>query len=65
VFEHALYTTPRIDHGYCTDDVARALVVVVYEPRRSAQLRRLEETCLTFLESAQRSDGRFHNRLSP
>jgi hypothetical protein len=25
----------------------------------------LEATCLTFLERAQRADGRFHNRLSP
>jgi hypothetical protein len=34
------------------------------EPQRSAPLERLAETCLTFLERAQRPDGRFHNRAS-
>jgi len=28
LFEHALYTTPRPEHGYCVDDVARGLVVL-------------------------------------
>jgi glycosyltransferase involved in cell wall biosynthesis len=64
VFEHAKLTAVRRDHGYCTDDVARALVALMREPERSAQLERLAETCLSFLERAQRPDGRFHNRLS-
>ncbi len=65
VFEHALYSTPRVEHGYCTDDVARALIVSVREPWPSLELKRLEPTCLGFLERARRGDGRFHNRLSP
>jgi hypothetical protein len=65
VFEHALHSAPRLEHGYCTDDVARALVVVLHEPQRSSAFRRLEEICLTFLENAQLDDGRFRNRLSP
>jgi len=64
VFEHAKRTVPRREHGYCTDDVARALVVLLREPRRSARLERLAETCLSFLEQAQRPDGRFRNRRS-
>jgi hypothetical protein len=28
LFEHALLTRPRIEHGYCVDDVARGLVVL-------------------------------------
>ena len=28
VFEHACYAEPRREHGYCVDDVARALVVL-------------------------------------
>jgi glycosyltransferase involved in cell wall biosynthesis len=64
IFEHAKLTEVRREHGYCTDDVARALVVLMQEPERSAQLERLAETCLSFLERAQLPDGRFHNRLS-
>jgi glycosyltransferase involved in cell wall biosynthesis len=64
VFEHALLTEPRREHGYCTDDVARALVVLLRELQRPPQLERLAATCLAFLERAQLADGRFHNRLS-
>lgn len=64
VFEHAEYSTPRREHGYCTDDVARALIAVMREPRRSPELEQLAETALSFLESAQIPDGRFRNRLS-
>src|SRR5262245_10164129 len=64
VFEHAKLTVVRREHGYCTDDVARALVAVLREPERSDELERLAGTCLTFLERAQLADGRFHNRLS-
>jgi glycosyltransferase involved in cell wall biosynthesis len=64
VFEHAKLTVPRLEHGYCTDDVARALIAVMREPRRSPELERLAATYLRFLEHAQLPDGRFHNRLS-
>jgi glycosyltransferase involved in cell wall biosynthesis len=62
---YARLTTPRREHGYRTDDVARTLVVVLREPRRPPQLERLAATCLSFLERAQLPDGRFHGRLSP
>jgi hypothetical protein len=62
LFEHALLTAPRPEHGYCTDDVGRALAVVAREPGASAWLRELGATYLGFLERAQRPDGRFHNR---
>jgi glycosyltransferase involved in cell wall biosynthesis len=65
VFEHAKRTAVRRGHGYCTDDVARALIVLMREPERRPRLERLVETCLTFLEHAQLPDGRFHNRRSP
>ena len=32
-FEHADHVEPRREHGYCTDDMARVLVVVAREPR--------------------------------
>ena len=31
-FEHAKLTEPRPEHGYCTDDMARVLVVSTREP---------------------------------
>jgi hypothetical protein len=38
VFEHAVLAKPARSHSYCTDDVARALVVLMREPRRTASL---------------------------
>jgi hypothetical protein len=57
-------SVPRLEHGYCTDDVGRALAVVVREPFASPQLDRLADTYLAFLERAQLPDGRFHNRAA-
>lgn len=62
VFEHALLDVPRRDHGYCVDDVARALIVVVREPLQTADLARLTKIYLRFLETALMSDGLMHNR---
>ena len=64
VFEHAEFRTPRIAHGYCTDDVARALTVVVREPGDDPELERLTEIYLTFLEGAIDPDGGARNRMS-
>lgn len=63
LFEHARHATPRREHGYCTDDVARGLVVASREPDPSAQVLRLAECYLTFLTHAQNSSGAFRNRL--
>jgi hypothetical protein len=58
LYEHALLTTPRRDHGYCVDDVSRALVVLCREARRDALL----DGYLEFVLLAQDEDGRFRNR---
>ncbi len=63
LFEHARHAIARRQHGYCTDDVARGLVVVSREPDPSPDLVRLAECYLTFLTHAQDGDGAFHNRL--
>lgn len=63
IFEHAEGSIPRRHHGYCVDDVARALVVVTREPDPSPVLRDLASRYLAFLASAQAPDGRCHNRL--
>jgi hypothetical protein len=64
LFEHAAFREPRLEHGYCTDDVARALAVVAREPVRSLALERMTEVYVAFLERAQLRDGRFHNRAA-
>lgn len=63
LFEHAELTTPRREHGYCVDDVARGLLVAVREPDPSDEIVRLRELYLLFVGNAQRADGRFHNRV--
>lgn len=62
LYEHALGTVPRIEHGYCVDDVARALVVVCRDT--SGELTDLRAGYLDFVLAAQAEDGRFRNRRS-
>ena len=63
LFEHARHAVVRREHGYCTDDVARGLVVTSREPGPPPKVLRLAEGYLTFLTHAQDGDGAFHNRL--
>jgi hypothetical protein len=64
LFEHARHAVVRRAHGYCTDDVARGLVVTCREPDAADRLLPLAELYLTFLTHAQDESGAFHNRLS-
>ena len=63
VFEHARYDEPRQNHGYCVDDVARALVVVAREPNPGPDLAGLVRRYLGFTLSALDTAGRSHNRM--
>jgi hypothetical protein len=63
VFEHADHDAPRREHGYCLDDVARALLVLAREPDPSPVVAELTETCLRFVEAAIDPMGRAHNRM--
>ncbi len=60
LYEHADGGVPRSEHGYCLDDVARALVVVCREPGTTVD--DLRECYLSFVLAAQDPEGRFHNR---
>ncbi len=62
LFEHAEMLRPRLEHGYCVDDVARALVVVARETDPPSELPALARTYLTFVLDALDGDGRVHNR---
>jgi len=63
-FEHALFAEPRSAHGYCTDDVARVLVVAAREPKPSAAVRGLAVRSVTFLQAALDPQGRCRNRMN-
>jgi hypothetical protein len=60
LYEHASGTEPRREHGYCVDDVARALVVLCRDGGSGAD--DLREQYLSFVLAAQVDDGRFRNR---
>jgi hypothetical protein len=67
VIQHANESVPNRSTGYCTDDVARAFLVVLARLRlapRDELAMRMASTYLSFLESAQLEDGRFHNFMS-
>ncbi len=48
-FEHADHTSPRKEHGYCTDDMARLLVVTSRETDPSAVAIELARKALRFV----------------
>jgi hypothetical protein len=63
LLEHAEGIRPRYEHGYCVDDVARALVVVSRETDPTDEVVVLASRYLHFLIAAQAPDGATHNRL--
>jgi len=62
IFEHAEYTSPREEHGYCTDDNARLLVVTSREDDDGSPYR-LSRVALGFVLDAQSSQGQSRNRM--
>lgn len=67
IFQHAAYATPNRDHGYCTDDNARALVVALmyHEMTRDDTVLPLIDIYLSFLHHAFNTKlKRFRNFMS-
>lgn len=62
MFEHADHAVVRREHGYCTDDVARLLIVSVREPAPDREVRALARTAFRFLTQSQSTTGRTRNR---
>jgi hypothetical protein len=62
MFEHADHATARREHGYCTDDMARLMVVAIREPDADMAMRDLRRATLRFLAAAQSPSGRIRNR---
>lgn len=64
LFEHAVLDAPRAEHGYCVDDVARALLVTSWEPNPSPRVEEMTQTYLAFVEAAITHSGEAHNRMN-
>jgi hypothetical protein len=62
-FEHALFAEPRPEHGYCTDDMARVLVVATREPDSGGEVNGLARVAVQFLNDAQSYAGPCRNRM--
>jgi hypothetical protein len=68
MFQHAQFSLPWFDHGYCTDDNARALILTVLLEQLDEEFpetRRVQSAAGAFLSHAfQDGTGRFRNFLS-
>jgi glycosyltransferase involved in cell wall biosynthesis len=66
IIQHATFSVPARETGYCVDDNARALIVALRADRISGgpETKRLISTYLAFLHDAQTGDGRFRNLMS-
>jgi hypothetical protein len=62
-FEHACLAEPRPEHGYCTDDMARVLVVATREPDAEGPVNGLAGVAVRFLNEAQAFNGACRNRM--
>ncbi|MDR3662212.1 MAG: glycosyltransferase [Mycobacterium sp.] len=62
-FEHACGAEPRPENGYCTDDMARVLVVASREPDGGDALHALARLAVRFLNEAQSFAGGCRNRM--
>ena len=66
MLQHSTFATPNLRHGYCTDDNARALEVMVrcHHQHQDQESLRLMEIYFAFLLHARKPDGSFNNLMS-
>lgn len=64
LYEHALLSEPRQEHGYCVDDVARALVLLCRESEHDSVTHPLLDIYLNFTLGAITERGSRHNRMN-
>lgn len=62
-FEHACLAVPDPAHGYCTDDMARVLVVATRTTGPDPDANRLAGVAVRFLNDAQSHAGTCRNRM--
>lgn len=64
LYQHALGRLPWREHGYCSDDVCRALLFAVREKHAPEALRRPAATYVSFLVHAANPPHGFRNFMS-
>lgn len=66
IIQHAKFGIPNLKEGYCLDDNARALLMVLMAYRQKKDLRALELSpiYLSYIHYLQNADGTFRNFLS-
>ena len=66
IIQHAKFGIPNLKEGYCLDDNARALLMVLMAYRQMKNLRALELSpiYLSYIHYLQNADGTFRNFLS-
>jgi len=66
LYQHANFTIPNREHGYCTDDNARAVILMTkhYAQYSEPQALRLLDTYFSFIIHSQNSDGTIRNFMN-
>lgn len=66
LFQHAKFGIPNLKEGYCLDDNARALLMVImsYKQKKHFQAVELLPIYLSYIHYMQNEDGTFKNFLS-
>jgi hypothetical protein len=66
MLQHSKYSLPDPNHGYTTDDNARAMIMalMLYERYKKSKYLDLVYRYASFLLNAQNGDGRFRNFMS-
>jgi glycosyltransferase involved in cell wall biosynthesis len=66
IIQHAKFGIPNLKEGYCLDDNARALLMVLMAYRQNKNMRALELSpiYLSYIHYLQNPDGTFRNFLS-
>jgi len=66
IYQHALFTIPRREHGYCTDDNSRAAIVMTkyFAQYRDNEAIDLLDKYLSFVLHSQNSDGTVNNMMN-
>jgi glycosyltransferase involved in cell wall biosynthesis len=66
IVQHAKYGIPNLKEGYCLDDNARALIMVIlaYKQNKSKIALELLPVYLSYIQYMQCDDGNFRNFLS-
>ena len=66
LYQHARFTLPNREHGYCTDDNARAVILMTKYQAQYADRKALKmlDTYLSFILDAKDKRGRIHNFMN-